>query len=98
MYWSVVGLYAAFAAEILTRIPDTPFLNMVGLAESSSVSTKNAGKRHFANTPKQQPTPGILNPLRAILSTSKRFQYLAGLKYELTSRANSSLALWRGLG
>ena len=32
MYWSVVGLYGAFAAEILTRIPKTPFLGMVGLA------------------------------------------------------------------
>lgn len=32
MYWSVIGLYAAFAAEVLTRIPDTPFFGMVGLA------------------------------------------------------------------
>jgi len=32
MYWSVVGLYAAFAAEVLTRIPETPFLGMVGIA------------------------------------------------------------------
>lgn len=32
MYWSVIGLYAAFAAEILTRIPKTPFFGMVGLA------------------------------------------------------------------
>lgn len=32
MYWSVMGLYAAFAAEVLTRIPDTPFLGMVGYA------------------------------------------------------------------
>ncbi|MFZ6666229.1 DUF2306 domain-containing protein [Peijinzhouia sedimentorum] len=32
MYWSVVGLYAAFAAEILTRIPETPFFGMVGIA------------------------------------------------------------------
>lgn len=32
MYWSVMGLYAAFAAEIMTRIPETPFYNMVGMA------------------------------------------------------------------
>lgn len=32
MYWSVIGLYAAFAAEMLTRIPDTPFMGMVGIA------------------------------------------------------------------
>ena len=32
MYWSVIGLYAAFVAEILTRIPKTPFFGMVGIA------------------------------------------------------------------
>ncbi len=32
MYWSVVGLYAAFASEVLTRIPETPFFGMVGIA------------------------------------------------------------------
>ena len=32
MYWSVMGIYAAFAAEVLTRIPDQPFFGMVGLA------------------------------------------------------------------
>ena len=32
MYWSVIGLYAAFAAEVLTRIPNTPFFGMVGVA------------------------------------------------------------------
>ncbi|HEX6981280.1 MAG TPA: DUF2306 domain-containing protein [Balneolaceae bacterium] len=32
MYWSVLGLYAAFVSEVLTRIPETPFFNMVGLA------------------------------------------------------------------
>lgn len=32
MYWSVVGLYAAFVAEVLTRIPDTPFFGMVVIA------------------------------------------------------------------
>ncbi len=32
MYWSVMGLYAAFAAEVLTRIPETPFFGVVGIA------------------------------------------------------------------
>ena len=32
MYWSVIGLYAAFAAEVLTRISETPFFGMVGIA------------------------------------------------------------------
>lgn len=32
MYFSIVGLYAAFASETLTRIPKTPFFTMVILA------------------------------------------------------------------
>ncbi len=32
MYWSVMGLYMAFAAEVLTRVPETPFFGMVGWA------------------------------------------------------------------
>jgi len=32
MYWSVIGLYSAFAAEILVRIPEQPFFRMVGFA------------------------------------------------------------------
>lgn len=32
MYWSVVGLYMALFAELLTRIPSTPFFTMVGIA------------------------------------------------------------------
>lgn len=32
MYWSVLGLYAAFASELLTRIPEVPFFGMVGYA------------------------------------------------------------------
>ena len=32
MYWSVIGLYAAFAAEIFTRIPSTRFFWMVFIA------------------------------------------------------------------
>jgi len=29
MYWSVIGLYMALIAELLTRIPGTPFYGMV---------------------------------------------------------------------
>ncbi len=29
MYWSIIGLYMAFTAEVLTRIPETPFWEMV---------------------------------------------------------------------
>ena len=32
MYWSVIGLYSALAAELLTRVPKTPFFGMVGIA------------------------------------------------------------------
>jgi len=32
MYWSVIGLYAAFTAEVFTRIPKTSFFGMVGIA------------------------------------------------------------------
>ncbi|WPP48166.1 DUF2306 domain-containing protein [Catalinimonas niigatensis] len=32
MYWSVIGLYAAFVSETLTRIPDTPFYGMLGIS------------------------------------------------------------------
>ena len=32
MYWSVIGLYSAFAAEILTRIPESSFFGMVGIS------------------------------------------------------------------
>lgn len=31
MYWSVMGLYMAFVSEMLTRIPTTPFLGMLGI-------------------------------------------------------------------
>lgn len=32
MYWSVIGLYSAFVAEVITRIPETSFFGMVGIA------------------------------------------------------------------
>jgi uncharacterized membrane protein len=30
MYWSVLGLYAAFVSEVLVRVPESPFFGMVG--------------------------------------------------------------------
>ena len=39
MYWSVIGLYCAFAAEVLTRIPHTPFFSMVGVATGAVAFT-----------------------------------------------------------
>ncbi|WP_299821232.1 DUF2306 domain-containing protein [uncultured Pontibacter sp.] len=32
MYYSVLGLYAAFASELSVRLPDKPFFAMVGIA------------------------------------------------------------------
>lgn len=32
MYYSVLGLYAAFASELSVRIPEKPFFTMVGIA------------------------------------------------------------------
>jgi uncharacterized membrane protein len=32
MYWSVIGLYGAFVAEMMVRIPNAPFYSMVGIA------------------------------------------------------------------
>lgn len=32
MYWSVIGLYAATVAEVLTRIPDAPFWGTLGIS------------------------------------------------------------------
>ena len=35
MYWSVIGLYMALAAELFTRVPDTPFLTMVIISSTA---------------------------------------------------------------
>lgn len=32
MYWSVIGLYAAFAAELSVRLPKAPFWGTVGIS------------------------------------------------------------------
>jgi uncharacterized membrane protein len=35
MYWSVMGLYAAFVSEVLTRIPESPFFGTIGIATTT---------------------------------------------------------------
>lgn len=50
MYWSVLGLYAAFFSEILTRVPTTPFFGMVGIA---SLLTFGIGGYVFSKKKKQ---------------------------------------------
>lgn len=35
MYWSVIALYAAFAAEMAVRVPEKPFWTMVGIASGA---------------------------------------------------------------
>lgn len=59
MYWSVIGLYAAFASETLTRIPETPFFGMVGIATAGImligtlffVKYKKTWRTQFAKLP-----------------------------------------------
>lgn len=47
MYWSVIGLYAAFASETLTRVPETPFFGMVGIATALIMIVGAMGFRRF---------------------------------------------------
>lgn len=37
MYYSVLGLYAAFFSELLVRVPETPFFGMVGIATGATM-------------------------------------------------------------
>ncbi|MGD1961527.1 MAG: DUF2306 domain-containing protein [Fulvivirga sp.] len=39
MYWSVMGLYAAFASEMITRLLPAQFFSMVGLATGAIMTT-----------------------------------------------------------
>lgn len=50
MYWSVVGLYAAFVAETAVRIPDTPFFAMVGIGTFAVMTAGNIGFRWYKAT------------------------------------------------
>lgn len=47
MYWSVIGLYAAFVSETLTRIPKTPFFGMVGIATFAVMLLAGIGYARF---------------------------------------------------
>ena len=39
MYWSVIGLYAAFVSEAFTRLPESPFFTMVSVATFFVIAT-----------------------------------------------------------
>jgi len=47
MYWSVIGLYAAFVSESLTRIPDKPFYTMLGFAVFLTCGAGSLGYRKY---------------------------------------------------
>ncbi len=47
MYWSVMGLYAAFVSETLTRIPDKPFYTMLFIAVGITMGAANIGFRKY---------------------------------------------------
>ncbi|MCB0694249.1 MAG: hypothetical protein KDC19_08440 [Saprospiraceae bacterium] len=57
MYYSVLGLYAALASELIVRIPDQPFYPMVGVAtflvfglgSIYIIRKENAWSRHFGS-------------------------------------------------
>lgn len=62
MYWSVMGLYAAFIAELITRIPQTPFYRMVGIATGAVMLLGYVGfftmkKRWLKLEPINSPAP-----------------------------------------
>ncbi len=50
MYWSVIGLYAAFVSETLTRIPDKPFYKMLGIAVLLTTAAGAIGFRKYKNS------------------------------------------------
>lgn len=56
MYWSVMGLYAAFASEIFTRVPETPFMGMVGIA-TGLIMFSAGGYFYFAKPRWEEITP-----------------------------------------
>lgn len=53
MYWSVMGLYAAFVSEILTRIPSSPFFGTIGIVTALIMLLAGIGfqckKGHWTN-------------------------------------------------
>nr|WKN39191.1 DUF2306 domain-containing protein [Tunicatimonas sp. TK19036] len=50
MYWSVIGLYAAFVSETLTRIPETPFFGMLGIATFGVMAVASWAFRKYQKT------------------------------------------------
>ncbi|MTI23218.1 DUF2306 domain-containing protein [Fulvivirga sp. RKSG066] len=50
MYWSVIGLYAAFVSESLTRLPDNPFYAMLGIAIFLTCGAGSLGFKKYKNT------------------------------------------------
>ena len=56
MSWSYIGLLAALAAETLSRVPDSPFWGMVGVASFGVVAIGWLVLRRVM--------PGILKPYR----------------------------------
>ena len=47
MYWSVIGLYAAFVSETLTRIPDKPFFTMLAVAVTITMLAGSIGFKKY---------------------------------------------------
>lgn len=47
MYWSVMGLYGALAAELLARLPSTPFFTTIGLVVAGVMILGEIGWRRF---------------------------------------------------
>lgn len=63
MYWSVIGLYCAFFAELLTRIPRTPFFGMVGVATTATFFVGWIGFVRFRRDwAKHAPGRGVSTP------------------------------------
>ena len=63
MYWSIIGLYAAFVAETAVRIPDTPFFAMVGIGTFVVMTAGAIGFRYYKDrwmTAFGSPNPGAL--------------------------------------
>lgn len=57
MYWSVIGLYAAFVSEMLTRIPETPFFGMLGIATLGVMVAANILFRKYQKSWKRRFMP-----------------------------------------
>jgi uncharacterized membrane protein len=54
MFWSVIGLYAALASELFTRIPSSPFFGMVGVATGVIMIVANICWKRYAKLWRKQ--------------------------------------------